>query len=215
MPTEVAEAIEKKTRDHALAVEKELAEVFNLGPRLWKGGFLIVREIQDKKLWQVRSFESENKYREFLRIGRSTWYRTARLTREVALPLLEKDLLTRARLDRLTLENAELLLDLDERRRFNPTWVEKALTMSEADFEAQVQHVIANNEEPEEGLGAPESQVILKWKMATSQREMILETIKEFATRQEEPLDNEPQRLVEMLADYKAGWPEVGKVVAD
>jgi hypothetical protein len=215
MPTAVSEEISNKTRAYAENIRKQLQELGgDFGLKGWRIGLLVV-EVQDKNVWEILGYETETAFRNFVRIGRSTWFRTSRLTREIALPLMKKEMLTRKSLERLTLENAELLLKLDDRRKFAQSWVTKALTMNEQDFAAQVDHVLENNEEPEEGLGKPESNSTLKIEMKASQKRFILESMKEFAVKWNEDsehsdsqlkLDDDAGILENLIADARAGW---------
>jgi hypothetical protein len=122
---------------------------------------------------------------------------------EIGKPLMAKELVTRARLNRLTLENAEQLLRLDVRRRFSESWVEKALTMTESEFEAQVDHVCENDTDPEDTtITDPLS--VLKIRCTASQKEIIEATFKDFARNFDPPieLDNYGQICEALCADW-------------
>jgi hypothetical protein len=210
MPSAVAEpeTVSQKTKAYAENIKKQLMEFAgDFGPRCWRLGFLAI-EVKEKNVWSILGYETETAFRVSLKIGRSTWFRTRRLTEEIAVPLIRKEMLTRKSLDRLTLENAELLLKLDDRSKFSQSWVTKALTMNEQDFEAQVDHVLENTDEPEEGLGAPDSNSVWRIRCKSSQKKFIQESMKEFAERQDPPLalDDEGGILEALVADARSGW---------
>lgn len=201
--SEAGEVISQKTKDFAMRIEQQMLDVASdFKSRYWTLG-LGAFEIKDKNLWEIRAYESENAYREYLGIGRSTYYRWRRLATEIGKPLIDKGLVTRARLNRLTGENAEQLLRLDVRRRFSESWVEKALTMKESEFEAQVDHVLENNTEPEDAtITDPLS--VLKIRCTASQKEIIEATFRDFARNFDPPieLDNYGQIAEAMCADW-------------
>jgi hypothetical protein len=186
--SEAGEVISQKTKDYAMKVEEQmLAVAGEFKSRYWTLG-LGAADIKEKKLYEVLGHDSEQAYREYLGIGRSTYFRCRRLAQEIAQPLLKKELVTRARLNRLTLENAEQLLRLDIRRRFSESWVEKSLTMTESQFEAQVDHVLENDTEPEDVVDV-DALAVLKIRMTASQKQVILATFEEFARAQDPPLE--------------------------
>ena len=214
MPTAVVEeTVSQKTKAYAENIKKQLMEFAgDFGPRCWRLGFLAI-EVKEKNIWSILGYETEAAFRISIKIGRSTWFRTRRLTEEIAVPLIRKELLTRKSLDRLTLENAELLLKLDDRRKFAQSWVTKALTMNEEEFSDQVDHVLENNDEPEEGLGKSDSNSVWRIHCKTSQKKFCQETLKEFAVRWNEEhadsqlaLDDEAGILEGCLADMRSGW---------
>jgi hypothetical protein len=189
--SEVGKEVELKTKARADEIRDQLAELGrDFGGRYWSLG-LLAAEVAKTRIWEILNFESETDFRISVKIGRSTYYRCRRLATEIALPLLEKEVLTRARLNRLTLENAEQLLRLDTRRRFSESWVERALTMTEAEFQEQVDHVIENGEDPETDLGQKEKLARLVIHCTASQKEVIENTFAEFAHAQDPPLEKD------------------------
>ena len=186
--SEAGEVISQKTKEYAMKVEEQmLAVAGEFKSRYWTLG-LGAANIKEKSLWEVLGYESETTYREYLGIGRSTYYRCRRLAMEIGKPLLEKHLVTRARLNRLTLENAEQLLRLDVRRRFSESWVEKALTMTESQFEAQVDHVLENDTEPEDTTDV-DPLAVLKIRCTATQKAVIEATFRDFARTNDPPLE--------------------------
>lgn len=185
--SEVGKHIEAKTKAHAEEVRDQLLELAGeFGGRYWKCG-LLAAEVHQSKIWEILGLVSESAFRESIKIGRSTYFRCRRLATEIAQPLLKKELVTRARLNRLTLENAEQLLRLDERRRFAAAWVEKAITMKEAEFEIEVDHCMLNDDDVD--LGKPEAQAVLKIHMTAGQKNVIEATFRDFARAQDPPLE--------------------------
>jgi len=177
--SEVGKQIEAKTKAHAEGVRDQLVELGgDFGGRYWKCG-LLASEVHESKIWEILGFDSESAFRESVKIGRSTYFRCRRLAMEIGQPLMKKELVTRARLNRLTLENAEQLLRLDERRRFSASWVEKALTMKESQFEAEVDHVVLNDTEPE--TATSESMGFIKIPVTNSQKQAIMMTMQAVA----------------------------------
>lgn len=203
--TEVAEQISQRTKDHAMRIEEQmLAVAGEFKSRYWTLG-LGAAEISEKRLWEVRGFSSEQAYRNFLDIGRSTYFRCRRLATEIAKPLLKKELVTRARLNRLTLENAEQLLRLDERRRFSASWVEKAITMKETEFEIEVDNVLLNGDDEETTTKDPLS--VMKIRMLQSQRDVIEATFEEFRTHMlDQDVRLEADDLAGILEGLCADW---------
>lgn len=181
MPTAVAEAVQQKTKAYAVSIEKELGGLFNeSGPKWWREAELI-DIVEEKSLWEILGHESVSSFREYLWIGRSSWYERRRVWRDFAKPCLEKDCLTRAKLNRMSSQNAKQLCRLPEKQRFSSKWIEWALGLHESELEAKVDHILENDTEPEEGLGKPESQAILKLHCTTSQKTFIQETFVAFA----------------------------------
>jgi hypothetical protein len=177
--SEQGEVISQKTKDYAMRIEEQmLAVAGEFKSRYWTLG-LGAAEIKEKKLYEIRGYERKKAYREYLGIGRWTYFRCRRLAMEIGQPLMKKELVMRARLNRLTLENAEQLLRLDVRRRFSESWVEKAITMKESEFEAQVDAVLLNGEEPE-GATVTDPLSIMKIHMLASQRAVIESTFADF-----------------------------------
>jgi hypothetical protein len=206
--TEVAEAVEKKTKQYALDLEKQLKELTgDLSRRYWKMAELI-SNVHTKNTWSILGHESVNAYREavFL-VSKGTWYERRRLWDEFAIFCLEKDLLTRARLDRLTSQNAKQLLRLPEKKRFTQKWIELALSCTESELEAKVDHVLENDTEPEDAPTA-DPFALLKIRCVASQKQFILEGMEEFGKQQEPPLNatDDAGRIIElMMADWLAG----------
>lgn len=201
--SEAGEVISQKTKDYAMRIEEQMLSVAGeFKSRYWTVGLGAV-EIKEKNLWEVRGYESESAYREYLGIGRSTYYRCRRLAMEIGKPLIDKGMLTRARLNRLTLENAEQLLRLDVRRRFSESWVEKSLTMTESQFEAQVDHVLENDTEPEDAT-ITDPLALLKIRCTESQKEVIEATFRDFARNHDPVLElDDYAGIVEgMCADW-------------
>jgi hypothetical protein len=212
MATEVTEKIEHRTKQHAEDIINGLKELLEeLVPRSWSIAEKIW-EIHDKNLWQVVGYESRRDIRNALSISNGTWYNNVNCW-DWAKDALKDDKITRAQMKRLQMGNVRQLLRLDLKRRFDPKWITKALTLTEAELEAQIDHVLNNESEPEEGLGKPEATVVLKFKCTTSQKEVILDLIRDFLRRQGMPEDAEAQALCLMLIDYKNEWPEAGPVI--
>ena len=210
--SEESKATEKKTKEYALSVEaklKELAE--DLGPKYWKMAALI-SEVHAKALWRILGHKTVQAYRESLFISKGAWFERRRLWDEWAAIAIEKELITRSRLDRMKSQNVKQLLRLDEKRRFNAKWIEKALTLTEGALEAQVDHVLENNEEPETSLNQPEARAVLKISMSTSQKSFIEETMDRFADAEELDRDNRGKILELWAADVAAGLPTIEDV---
>lgn len=206
MATENAEKVQERTKKYALEVEGELKKLHTEeGPRAWRQAELIWEAV-DKTLWQILGHESKRDFFESLLIGRSTYHSRCRYWGDWARIALERELITRARLYRMTMQNVKQLLRLDERRRFDPRWIEKALGMKESDLEAAVDVVLAKADDVEEDANEPESRAVLKINCAVSQKEFILESFAEFAKRQDPPLElDEEAKILELIcADMRA-----------
>jgi hypothetical protein len=205
--SEENKAIDKKTKEHALEVEnklKELAE--DLGPKYWKMACLI-SEVHGKALWRILGHKTAQAYRESLMISKGAWFERRRLWDAWAGIAIERELITRAKLDRMRSQNVKQLLRLDEKRRFNPKWIEKALTLTEGALEAQVDHVLENNEEPETSLNQPESRAVLKVSMSTSQKAKVLEIMDRFADAESIDKDDQGKILELWAAEIESGLP--------
>lgn len=201
--SEAGKQIEAKTKARAEEVKGQLLECSSdLGKRNWKIG-LLAAEAHDGRLYEVLGYESEQAFRISVKIGRSTYFRDRRLAMEIGRQLLQKELLTRARLDRLTLENAEQLLRLDIRRRFSVAWVEKAMTMTEEQFEDEVDRVVLNGEE-EAAATITDPLALLKIRCTESQKEIIEATFRDFARNHDPVLElDDYAGIVEgMCADW-------------
>ena len=205
--SEENEQVEKKTKEYALSVEKKLKELAeDLGPKYWKMATLI-SEVHAKALWRVLGHKTAQAYRESLLISKGAWFERRRLWDAWAAIALEKELITRPKLDRMRSQNVKQLLRLDEKRRFNAKWIEKALTLTEGALEAQVDHVLANNEEPETSLNQPEARAILKVSMSTSQKAKILEVMDRFAECEDIDKDDQGKILELWAAEIESGLP--------
>lgn len=210
MPSEVAEKTQQRTKAFALDIEKRLKALNDdLGPKYWSMAELIY-EVHDKQTWQILGHESARSYIETLFISKSGWYAKRRHWQEWSKPAIEvHQVITRIRLNRMPSQNVNQLLRLDDKKRFSPKWVEKALSMKESDFEAAVDHVLENGTEPE-GENQPEDRALLKIKCTVSQKDFILESFAEFAKRQDPALelDDEAHILELICADMRAGKEE-------
>jgi hypothetical protein len=205
MPTEVAEQIQTQTKAYAKEVEKKLKAINDdFGPKYWEMAELIA-EVHEKNLWQILGYENVKAYVETLSIAKSGWYAKRRHWQEFAKIALDKDVITRARLKRMPAQNVNHLLRLDERRRFDQRWIEKALTMKESEFEEQVDHVLENQTEPEEGLGKSESRATLKIDCSVGQKTFILESFMEFAKKNEIATDDYAKILEDLCAEWRSG----------
>jgi hypothetical protein len=195
-----AKQIEARTKARAEEVKGQLLECSSdLGKRNWKIG-LLAAEAHDNRLFEVLGYESEQDFRISVKIGRSTYFRDRRLAMEIGRPLLQKELLTRSRLDRLTLENADQLLRLDARRRFSESWVEKAMTMTEEQFEAEVDRVVLNGDETETTITDPAS--LIKIRCTESQKAVILAEFREIAAEHGIEVDDLGGILEAGMADW-------------
>ena len=209
MATENEDQVKQRTKKYASEVEKELKDLrAEEGPKAWRQAELIY-EVKDKALWQILGHESAKSFFESLFIGRSTWYSRLKYFGDWAKIALDRESITRARLNRMPMQNVKHLLRLDERRRFDQRWIEKALGMKESDFEAAVDAVMLNGED-EDDANQPESRSLLKINCTVSQKEFIVESMMEFAKRQDPPLDlDDEAHILELaMADMRAGRDE-------
>jgi hypothetical protein len=207
MPTENQEQVQQRTKKYASEVEKELKALRSEGgPKAWREAELIY-EADDKKLWAILGYETMRGFYESLYIGRSTWYSRLRYFGWAKIAL-DREAITRARLNRMPMQNVKQLLRLDDRRRFDQRWIEKALTMTESDFEAAVDAVLAGADEDD--ANQPESRSVLKIPCTVSQKEFYLDSFAAFAKRQDPPLelDDEAHILELALADMRASTDE-------
>jgi len=205
--TEVAEEIKTRTKKYASEVEKELKALRSEGgPKAWREAELIY-ESDDKKLWAILGYETMRGFYESLYIGRSTWYSRLRYFGWAKIAL-EREAITRARLNRMPMQNVKQLLRLDDRRRFDQRWIEKALTMTESDFEAAVDAILAGADEDDSNQ--PESRTLLKVPCTVSQKAFYLEGFAVFAKRQDPPLelDDEAHILELAMADMMSATDE-------
>lgn len=212
MPTENEEQVKQRTKKYATEVEKELKDLRSEeGPKAWRQAELIY-EVKDKSLWQILGHDSAKGFYESLFIGRSTWYSRLKYF-GWAKAAMDRDAITRARLNRMPMQNVKHLLRLDERRRFDQRWIEKALGMKESDFEAAVDAILANASDDDDDANQPESRSVLKINCSISQKEFILESMAEFAKHQDPPLDLDDEAKIQELAwaDIRAGRDEAMK----
>ena len=209
MPSENEDQVKQRTKKYATEVEKELKDLrAEEGPKAWRQAELIY-EVKDKALWQILGHESAKSFFESLFIGRSTWYSRLKYFGDWARIALDRESITRARLNRMPMQNVKHLLRLHERRRFDQRWIEKALGMKESDFEAAVDAVMLNGDEDDDA-NQPESRSLLKINCTVSQKEFIVDSMMEFAKRQDPPLDlDDEAHILELaMADMRAGRDE-------
>lgn len=205
MATENEEQLQKRTKARATEVEKELKELKSEeGPKAWRQAELIY-EVKDKQLWQILGHESAKQFFEGLFIGRSTWYSRLKYWGDWARIALERESITRKRLDRMPMQNVKHLLRLDDRRRFDQRWIEKALGMKESDFEAAVDAVMANVDKEDDEANQPEARTVLKINCTVSQKELIIDTMQAFAKENDIALDDDAKILELMCAEINSG----------
>lgn len=206
-PTAMSEEMQKKTKARAEAVRNELQTLNDDDlPRSWRQAELIA-EVHQKHLWQILGFESERGFYEKVGVGRSTWHSRLRLWNMWAAIALDKDKITKARLKRLRMQNVKQLLRLDTKRQFDDRWIEKAINMSESDFEAAVDQVLENVNADENELTQPEARTTFKIRCTVSQKQFYADSFMEFAKAQNPPLklDDEAGILQMILASWLAG----------
>jgi hypothetical protein len=186
--TEVAKDISAKLK--ALAKKADAAitaisEALNKrGPALG----LWIEKINKDSLWHILGFESENDYRDFKRIGRSTWFEWKRLRNGLSrLPV--RDFL------RLTAANAAQLVRLSEKQRYDKKWINLAIEKSESEFTALVDKAV------DDGDGDPQRDpgTWFKVRMTKSQAKMVDECLDEFAEQHEELEKDNRGMLLEFL----------------
>lgn len=205
--TQVSDEVQKQTKAYAIEIEKELKQLISeieLGPRYWREAELI-HIVAAKFLWQIRGFESEQAYRETLMIKRASWFNKKRLWGDWVEPAMEKEAITKARLNRLPAQNVHHLLRLDIKRRFHQTWIEKAIGMKEIDFAAAVDAVIETGEE--DTSTAREGYTTLKVRCTMSQKQVILDAMRRFAKANDIPLDDDGRILELAMAEVSSGLP--------
>jgi hypothetical protein len=206
--TEVAETIKKRTKEYALKVENRIKRIANsLGSTYWDLAELI-SDVHDKCLWQILGHESEREYQESLLISRSSWFEKRRIWDEWCSPAIQNEKITRAQLKRMQSQNVKQLMRLDKKRMFDDKWITWALTLKEGELEEKVDHVLVNQEDPNEE-SSDDSRAILKVEMSKTQKKFILESMKVFAEVQEPPipLEDEGRILELMVADARSGLP--------
>lgn len=205
--TDNSEKVQKQTKARAVEVRDELRNLTNDDlPRGWRQAELI-SEVHQKHLWQILGHESELQFYEAIGIGRSTWHSRRRYWDEWASIALDKDKITPARLRRLRMQNVKQLLRLDIKRRFDDRWIEKAINMSESNFEAAVDQVVEDVNADENKLDQPEGRTTFKVRCTVSQKQFYQETLQTFAKAQNPPLalDDEANIFQMMCAAWLAG----------
>ena len=206
MAAVVAEDVQQRTKAYAMQVERKLLALDReLGSRYWLMAELIA-EVGNKSLWQIRGFETEQDYREHLRISNGSWYEKKRLWVEWVKPALSQKIITRSHLDSLHSQNVKQLMRLGEKQRFSERWINKASTLKENELEAQIDHVSETGRDSDEELGRAESRVILKIPMSTGQRKHILTVLKRFQEKHQEDGLRDPDDLAGILEMFCADW---------
>lgn len=208
MPTATEEQVQQKTKAHALEVEKKLKTlVANIVPAYWQTAELI-SQIHAEHTWEILGYGSVNDYREAIApLSKGNWYQRRKLWDEWAKPAMDREAITRARLNRMNSQNAQQLLRLPEKFRFAQKWIEYALNLKESQLEAKVDHVLENDDDDETTLGQPEAIAILKVRCTTSQKEFIKDVMEQFAKKQDPQmeLDDEGHILERLAAHWLAG----------
>jgi hypothetical protein len=207
MPTDNAEQVQQRTKKYADEIKTELKTLKSEeGPKSWRQAELIY-EVNDKKLWQILGHETMRGFYEELFISRSTWYSRLKVFMWAKMAM-EKEAITRARLNRMPMQNVKQLQRLDDRRQFDQRWIEKAISMKESDFEAAVEAILAGGDDDD--ANQPESRSVLKISCTVSQKEFILDSFSAFAKRQDPPLelDDEAHILELAMADMRGGRDE-------
>lgn len=206
-PTQVSEEVSKKTREYAMKIEEELKDLLNddLGPRYWRKCELMSLA-HEKNIWQIRGFETERAWREAMFISRASWYQKMRNWNEWAAMALDKDVITRARLNRMPSQNVKQLLRLEVKQRFAQKWIERALALKETDMEAAVDAFLENDGD-ETAADSAESYTLLKFRCTVAQKQFVLDGLQEFAKAQkpELPLDDEAGILEKLIASWLSG----------
>lgn len=207
----VSEQVTAKTKEYAKKVVAKLKDLTNkFIPDYWEISETI-SEIHEKNIWQILGYETRDAFIEEFPLSKGSWYERKKLWETWCGPAIEGDHITRGRLNRMRSQNVKQLLRLNDKRMFHQKWIEWALNLTEKELEAKVDHACENATEPEEMT--TESAALFKLRCSQSQKMMFLETLHEFSRRQEIPLDDEAHALEFILADYKSGWPESGKII--
>lgn len=207
MATENTEQVQQRTKKYADEIKSELKNLKSEeGPKSWRQAELIY-EVNDKKLWQILGHETMRGFYEELFISRSTWYSRLKVF-EWANIAIDREAITRARLNRMPMQNVKQLQRLDDRRQYDQRWIEKAISMKESDFEAAVEAILAGGEDDD--ANQPESRSMLKINCSASQKTFILESMTEFAKRQDPPLelDDEAKILELAMAEMRSALDE-------
>lgn len=190
MPTTVpGEVLAPSTplRQEAERIEKKILEIKDTLNRKWAEIGWLALQVRQKELWRVRGFKSENDYRAFLGIGRSTWYASIR-TAELLDPIGRDTML------KLTRENAEQLCLLNEEDRKNPKWIERALKLKEEEFAPLITKKRATyGDEPE-----VEARVWFKVRMGHRQKKKVDAAMDQFNAQY--GLDGDKGRALEIMA---------------
>ena len=197
--------VDARTRAYALEVEKKLKELISdEGPKFWTTAELIY-EVHDKALWRIRGFESAKHYIDNLYMSKSSWYAKRRLWIEWVKPAMDKERITRARLNRMPSQNVKQLLRLDEKRRFDERWIEKAITMTEANLEELVDKVLENPDKEIDDGNQPEDRALLKISCSVSQKAFVLEVFAKFAEKENIDIDDQGKILELICAEINSG----------
>lgn len=204
--SEAGQTVTKRTKEYALSVENKLKEIHETDLNTRWAEAELINEVVDKALWQVRGYESRTAYREYLGIGRSTWHERLRVWSTWAIPALKDDKIARGQLKRLPWQNVKQIMRFEDKRMFEKRWIDKALSMTEANLTAAVDSVLAG--EPEESLGRKESRTTLKIPCSEGQKKFMLETAVEFQKAHTDQLPD-PEDLAgifeSMCAEIRSG----------
>ena len=185
--------VSKKLLDRATQVQKLITHLWASFKRKPMALGIAIAKAKAQNIWSVLGFESENAWRESLDIGRSTWFRSGRVA-ELCMKghVPEKELL------KMTVDNAEILLDLPGKQLKQPKWWKLAQEKKAHELAELVAQALPAGKDGEAAAPVVESRVKWTVHMYEGQKKVIAEAMREFARENSIPLDDEG-RILELI----------------
>lgn len=195
-----------KIKAEARKADQESRTFSTLFTRKWSHFGGLWADVRDKELFKHMNpaFSTLDEWREDARIGRSTMYRYMRL--HDALP--ESQVPRKIR-EQITAENADHLVKLPDKKRFDKTFWDRAIDMKEGAFKAYVEPHLGAKGSDASGV---EGRKKLTIGCYVSQYEFITETLNEWSRNNN--LGDDHGRALELIcAEVRGGLDKERKAI--
>lgn len=200
--------VSKKLLEKATQTQKLIVTLWTSFKRKPMALGIVIAKARKQNLWSVLNYESENAWREHLDIGRSTWFRSGGIAEKLmAAGVPEKELL------KMTIDNAEILLNLPGRQLKNPKWWRLAQEKKACELAELVEKALPAGAEEKADAATVERRVKLELHLYDTQRTAILEAVKEFNREHGIPLDDVGRGLELMVAEVRGNRQSVVRAI--
>ena len=202
--------VSKKLLDRANQAQKLIVTLWSSFKRKPMALGIAIAKARAQNIWSVLGFESENAWREHLDIGRSTWFRSGRIA-ELCMKggIPERELL------KISVDNAEILLDLPARQLKVSKWWKLAQEKKASELAALVEKALPEGKDgkPEKADPTVERRVKLDLFLYETQRTVILDGVKAFNKENNIPLDDIGRGLELIISEVRGNRQSLVRAV--